>query len=114
MDASVFIAVLFAAACHAGWNAAIKGGAEPFSTTAAIAIGAGTVAVPFVFLLGIPRVDAWPWLAASIVFNFGYYTALAAAYKNGDMGLVYPIARGAAPLLIALASVLLLGERLSN
>jgi drug/metabolite transporter (DMT)-like permease len=67
-----------------------------------------------VLLLGTPRVEAWPWLVASVLFNFGYYTALAAAYNNGEMGQVYPIARGTAPLLITLASVLLLGERLST
>ena len=45
MDSFVFAAVLFAAACHAGWNAAIKGGFDTVSTTSLIAIGAGVVAL---------------------------------------------------------------------
>ena len=51
MDAFVFVAVLFAAACHAGWNATIKGGLDPLATTVLISIGAATR------LAGIPAGD---------------------------------------------------------
>ena len=44
MDAFVFTAVLFAAACHAGWNATIKRGLDPLTTTVLISIGAAIVA----------------------------------------------------------------------
>ena len=46
MDPFVFVAVLFAAACHAGWNASIKRTLDPLATTVLIAIGAGLVALP--------------------------------------------------------------------
>ena len=45
MENFVFLAVLFAAACHAGWNALIKVGLDPLSTTTLISIGAGVVAL---------------------------------------------------------------------
>ena len=48
MDWFVFFAVLFAAACHAGWNASIKKTLDPLATTVLIALGAGAVALVFV------------------------------------------------------------------
>ena len=54
MDPFVFVAVLFAAACHAGWNASIKRTLDPLATTVLIAIGAGLVALPFVPFAGCP------------------------------------------------------------
>jgi drug/metabolite transporter (DMT)-like permease len=112
MDWYVFAAVLFAAACHAGWNAVIKFGLEPFTTTALIALGSLVVALPFVPVFGLPAAAAWPWLAASIVLHLGYYIGLTEAYRSGDMGQVYPIARGTAPLLTATVSTSVLGEAL--
>src|SRR5439155_21029124 len=52
MDAFVFAAVLFAAACHAGWNAAIKRGLDPLVTTVLISLGAGVVALALVPFAG--------------------------------------------------------------
>jgi drug/metabolite transporter (DMT)-like permease len=112
MDSFVFAAVLFAAACHAGWNAVIKFGLDPFATTALIAIGSMLVALPFVPFVGLPAADAAPCLAASVVLHLGYYVGLTEAYRTGDMGQVYPIARGTAPLLTATVSTSMLGEAL--
>ena len=60
MENVVFLAVLFAAACHAGWNALIKVGLDPLSTTTLIAIGAAAVSVVFLPLTGMPAAPAWP------------------------------------------------------
>jgi drug/metabolite transporter (DMT)-like permease len=112
MDTFVFVAVLFAAACHAGWNAAIKGGLDPLATTVLISVGAAVVsglALPFV---GMPAMAAWPWCAASVLIHLFYFAALIESYRAGDMGQVYPIARGSAPLMTATATTLFIGERL--
>jgi drug/metabolite transporter (DMT)-like permease len=114
MDGFVFAAVLFAAACHAGWNAVIKFGLEPFTTTALIAVGSLLVALPFVPVFGLPDAAAWSWLAGSVVLHLGYYVGLTEAYRSGDMGQVYPIARGTAPLLTATVSTSVLGESLGS
>ena len=45
MDSFVFAAVLFAALCHAGWNAAVKRGLDPLATTILMSIGAALVGV---------------------------------------------------------------------
>ena len=114
MDSLVFAAVLLAAAAHAGWNAAIKRGLDPLVTTVLIAIGAGVVALPIAVWLGLPAVAARPWVVASVIVHLGYFAGLIEAYRAGDMSQVYPIARGAAPLLTALVSTAWLGEQLGG
>jgi drug/metabolite transporter (DMT)-like permease len=113
MDAAVFVAVLFAAACHAGWNATIKRGLDPLGTTVAISIGAACVSALLVPIVGWPAAAAWPWCFASVLIHLIYFAALIESYRAGDMGQVYPIARGFAPLLTATATSLFIGERLS-
>jgi drug/metabolite transporter (DMT)-like permease len=109
----VFLAVLFAALCHAGWNALIKVGLDPLSTTTLISIGSGVVALVLLPLAGMPAWAAWPWLIASVVIHLGYFAALIEAYRTGDLGQVYPIARGSAPLMTATATTFIVGETLN-
>jgi len=113
MDAFVFAAVLFAAACHAGWNAAVKKGIDPLATTVAISIGAALIALPLMPFAGLPAAAAWPWVLASVLVHLLYFAGLIESYRFGDMSQVYPIARGSAPLLTALGSVLLIDERIA-
>ena len=112
MELYVFFAVLFGAACHAGWNALLKIRLEPFSAMALVAIGSLVMALPIAPFVGIPAAAAWPWIVASVVLHIGYYIGLSEAYRAGDMGQVYPIARGSAPLMTATVITLLLGEAL--
>ena len=111
METFVFLAVLFAAACHAGWNALIKVGLDPLSTTTLISVGSGIVALAFSPFVGVPAWAAWPWLAASIVIHLVYFASLIESYRTGDLGQVYPIARGAAPLMTAIVATAFVGER---
>jgi len=113
MENFVFLAVLFAAACHAGWNALIKVGLDPLFTTALISIGSGVVALFFLPVVGVPAWAAWPWLIASVAIHLIYFAALIESYRTGDLGQVYPIARGSAPLMTATATTILVGEKLS-
>src|SRR5882672_7197299 len=95
MENFVFLAVLFAALCHAGWNALIKVGLDPLSTTTLISIGSGIVALVLLPVVGVPAAASWPWLVASVVIHLFYFAALIESYRTGDLGQVYPIARGA-------------------
>jgi len=113
MDNAVFLAVLFAALCHAGWNALIKGGLDALSATTLISIGSGLVSLAVLPFAGLPAAAAWPWLIASALIHLVYFAALIESYRTGDLGQVYPIARGAAPLMTAIAAVTLLGEHLT-
>ncbi len=109
----VFAAVLAAAAMHAGWNALLKVRLEPFLAMTLITASAGLIGVPFLLAFGLPKAAAWPWLFASLALHLGYYIALTEAYRRAEMSQIYPIARGGAPLLTALASLLLFTEPVS-
>ncbi|HTL63810.1 MAG TPA: EamA family transporter [Pseudolabrys sp.] len=113
METFVFLAVLFAAACHAGWNALIKVGLDPLSTTTLISVGSGVVALAFAPLVGMPASAAWPWLIASVVIHLVYFASLIESYRTGDLGQVYPIARGSAPLMTATVTSIFVGEKLN-
>jgi drug/metabolite transporter (DMT)-like permease len=113
MTTVVFAAVLFAALCHASWNALIKVALDPLSTTTLILCGATVFALAAIPFVPLPAPAAWPYLAASSVIHLLYFGSLAEAYRTGDLGQVYPIARGAAPLMTAVAGTLIVGEHLS-
>jgi len=113
MENFVFLAVLFAALCHAGWNALIKVGLDPLSTTTLISLGSGVVALVFLPFVGVPALASWPWLIASVIIHLFYFASLSESYRTGDHGQVYPIARGSAPLMTAAATTIFVGELLS-
>lgn len=109
----VTLAVLGAALLHASWNALIKSGTDPLLDTALVALAGTLVALPLTLLVEPPASASWPYLAVSVAVHLGYYAAVAGAYKAGDLSHGYPIMRGVAPLLVAAASWLWLGESLS-
>ena len=102
--------VLVAALLHASWNALIKSGDDKALDTALIQVlGCGLGGV-LVLVVGLPPAAAFPWIAASVLIHIGYYVTLVGAYRHGELGFSYPIMRGSAPLLVALASGQLIGE----
>ncbi|QIB35153.1 EamA family transporter [Ancylobacter pratisalsi] len=110
MDPSVFMAVIAAAAMHAGWNAILKIRLDPFVAVVLVNCACGIIALPVALYLGLPDPHVWLWILASVVVHLMYYLTLSGAYRLADMGVVYPIARGTAPLLTTILSVALLGE----
>jgi phosphonate utilization associated putative membrane protein len=102
--------VLFGALLHASWNALVKSSTDKALDTALIHLFGSVLTLPLLFLVGLPRPEAWPYIAASAAIHIAYYFLLVGAYKNGELGLTYPLMRGSAPLLVALTSVLTLGE----
>lgn len=114
MSVPVLLAVLFGALLHASWNAFIKAGKDKALDTALVHSLGFFVAIPLLVHTGLPKPQAWPYMAASLAIHLGYYVALAGAYKYGDLGLTYPLMRGCAPLLVALGSLGFIGEALSH
>ena len=106
----VVLAVLCGALLHASWNALIKSGNDKALDTALVHFLGALVALPFMLWLGPPPRIAWPFIGASLVIHIGYYVALVGAYQHGELGLTYPIMRGFAPMLVALASGAFIGE----
>jgi drug/metabolite transporter (DMT)-like permease len=114
MPGHVVAVVLLAALLHASWNALVKAGKQPFLTSVLVASGAALISVFVLPFVPAPAAASWPFLAASTVIHFFYFSLLAAAYRHGDMSHAYPLMRGSAPLLVSLLSVPLLGEYLNG
>lgn len=112
MSAAVFLAVLFAAALHAGWNALVKTGLDRFSSILFLGIVQGAIALVLLPFFGLPSGAAWPWVLVGSALHSGYKLALIRAYGHGDLSQIYPLSRGAAPLIVAVAGALFLGERM--
>ena len=113
LTAGVTFAVLGAALLHAGWNAILKSGSNVLLDTALVALAGCVIALPLGFVFPPPAAEAWPYIAISVSVHLGYYTALAGAYRAGDLSHGYPIMRGLAPVLVAGVGWLWFGEALS-
>lgn len=113
VDGLVLILVLVAALLHACWNALVKVNADRLVGIALLAASAGLVSFAIIPWVAPPAAPSWPYLACSVLLHVGYNLFLIRAYAYGDLGQVYPLARGAAPLLVALVSVVFIGESLS-
>lgn len=112
MDWHIFLIVLVAAAFHASWNAMLKLRVEPIVAISLISFACGIVSLPLIPLVSFPNLQSWPYVVASLVIHLGYYLTLAEAYRHGDLGQVYPIARGSAPLITAVGANLVAVEPL--
>ncbi len=110
MDSSVFAIMMIAAALHAGWNALLKLRVEPRIASTLLGIAGGIVVLPLCFVFPLPAKEAWPFLAASSLIHLIYFQSLGIAYETGDLGQVYPLARGSAPLLTAIGAMFFVGE----
>ncbi len=113
MDLIVFLAVLAGAAMHAGWNALVKTGLDRTTSIFLLALIQGAISLALLPLFAMPSALSWPWIAVSAFLHSGYKIFLIRAYEHGDMSQVYPLARGSAPLIVAVAGVFLLQENLT-
>ena len=111
--------VLVAAVLHAGWNVLLKTSGDTLWTAVRLQAIGTAILLPIGIAAwlwnGRPAVSAEAfWLAiASGVVEAIYFVCLAAAYSRGALSLVYPLARGSAPLLAVVVGIVVLGERLA-
>ncbi len=110
MDPIVFFAVLAGAVMHAGWNVLIKVGLDRTASMFLLAFMQGAICIALLPFFAIPLAASWPWLAVSALLHSGYKIFLIRAYEHGDLSQVYPLARGSAPLIVALAGIFVLAE----
>lgn len=113
MSLEVFLAVLAAAAMHAGWNATIKTANDPLVSATHLTLFSGAIALCCLPFVSVPQPGVWKWIALSVAVHVVYRLMVVGAYRSGDMAQVYPIMRGTAPMLTALGTMLLIGEAIS-
>lgn len=112
MTLDIFLIVLMAALMHAVWNAVVKGATDRTVTFGLVSAGHTVPAVMMLPFVPLPDPVLLPYIAASTVIHWGYYYFLNMGYRVGDLSLVYPVARGVAPLLVALPALIWLDETL--
>lgn len=96
--------VLFAALLHAGWNVIVKSNSDRLVSLTVLQTFMAVMGFAMVLVFGFPGHQVWPWAVASGVLHLGYNLFLVRAYRHADLSVVYPIARGAAPLMTLLGS----------
>ncbi|MDA8586710.1 EamA family transporter [Rhodobacteraceae bacterium] len=114
MTTIVFIAVLLAALLHAIWNSLVKGGRDKYLNMSAVAFGYVPISAVSLLIVPFPAIESWPYIVSSMFLHAGYMAFLLRSYHHGDLTQTYPIARGSAPLMVAVVSVFVLGVSLSS
>jgi drug/metabolite transporter (DMT)-like permease len=113
MDATYVSAALLSAILHAGWNAAVKAARDPARAMTAQMVLSAAIVLPGLAWSGLPDRAAWIWIAGSTLMNVVTVSALLRAYELGGFGIVYPVARAVAVLLVVPLAATIAGETLS-
>ena len=100
MDALDVTAALTSAVLHAGWNAAVKASRDPPRAMTAQMLMSAVLVLPGLLWSGLPPLAAWPWIIASTLLNVVTVSALLRGYELGGFGLVYPVVRAIAVVLV--------------
>lgn len=110
MEPILVAAALASALLHAGWNAAIKASRNPTQASTAQMAFAGLIGLPALWWTGLPAAESFLWIALSTAINTLTVPAMLRAYALGGFGLVYPVIRAVAVLLIVPLAAIVAGE----
>jgi drug/metabolite transporter (DMT)-like permease len=110
MPATALVFALSAAVFHALWNLLLARAPDVEAAAAVALITAEVVFAPVAVVLWHADAGVWPWLVGSGLFELAYFALLATAYGRAPLSVVYPVARGGAPVLVLAVSVVALGQ----
>ncbi len=115
MDPTLFAFALGmgSAVTLAGANTFVKAAKDILGARAVMALSSAVLIFPAALFVPLPSQQTWMILALSLPAHWLYQTALVRALSRGDLSLVFPVMRGSAPLLTAVAAAIVLGEHLS-
>ncbi len=114
MSGEAFALALGAAFLHAGWNVLLAGSRDSVAATGAVLAVGALLLAPATFATGAGiSSQALPFVAASAALEVAYFVLLARAYRDGQLGVVYPVARGSAPVVVLALGVIGLGTGVS-
>lgn len=109
----VLAVVLVASITHASWNAIAKYLDDPSFAFMWINLTVAAVGACFIVAIGLPNRSALPFLLVSFLIHIAYNIFLLNSYRFGDLSQVYPLARGMAPILVAIGAFVFADERLN-
>ncbi|ASU82168.1 EamA family transporter [Nocardiopsis gilva YIM 90087] len=112
MSPAILAAVLGAALLHAAWNAIAHAITDRLLGFALIGASGMVCGGALAVATGPPAPEVWPLLLGSALVHVVYMSLLMLSYRTGEFGQVYPLARGTAPWVVALAATVVIGEAL--
>ena len=110
----LILVILLSAFFHASWNSIVKFPKDTLSSMGLLCFFCFLISLSVVGFFPLPEKSLWIFILASVVVHFIYKCCLVKAYQLGDFGLVYPVARGIAPLFFLLISLLFLSIELDS
>lgn len=111
MSLTAILLLLLSALLHATWNWLLKRADEKYIASWWTVVIGGILSLPLLLWQGGPPQTVWPLLLLSVGLECLYFILLSYAYATADFSLVYPMARGTAPLFLTLWAWLGLGEQ---
>ena len=116
MTALSLVLVLLSAVAHSSWNLLLKRAGDPEVFAWCLLVVASVLLTPVGLALlwhnSVGLSGLW-FLLATIVLHVLYFNLLARGYAQGDLSLVYPVARGMGPMLVPLLAVIFLNETIA-
>jgi drug/metabolite transporter (DMT)-like permease len=110
LDFPTISLILFAALLHASWHALVKSASDGIAALAGMGLVATVIAACVLPFVPVPSEPVWLVIGVSVFLHFGYKLALARAYKHGDLGQAFPLARGFVPLFAAVLAFIILRQ----
>jgi drug/metabolite transporter (DMT)-like permease len=112
MPTAALVLALLSAVSSAVWNLLVKQSHDTEAVTA-VALAIGVILFSPALAFGHVPLAAWPYIGASAALELTYFVLLAAAYRRAELSLVFPLARGFAPVLVLLIGLVALHVRAS-
>lgn len=114
MESLAAALALVSAVLHASWNAIVKVRGDRLVALSLVTFFGGVCAVPMILIAEPMAMAALPYMIGTVVVHVLYFYALIESYRVADLSHAYPLARGSAPLMLALAAPVTLGETLGG
>ncbi len=107
---SIYLLVFFAALLHTLWNIIIKSLNNSLVGIAVKVFFQSIIFFPIIFFVDLPQGITWFYLVCSSILHSLYFILLGSMYNRGDMTMIYPIARGCAPVFVTLWSLVFIND----
>jgi uncharacterized membrane protein len=115
MDLLPVVLVFVSAVSHGLWNYLAKAGTDKESFMLLLNLTSLFLFVP-VFYMVLPEiyfpVEIFPYLIVSALAETVYFLGLSKAYEEGDLSVVYPVARSS-PVFVTIVAALFLSEKIT-
>src|SRR6266568_6725380 len=113
MPGTALAFALAAAFVHALWNILLARARDPEAATAVALVVAVVAFAPIAAAVWDVDARVWPFLVGTAAFELLYFALLAGAYRRAQLSVVYPLARGTAPVLVLVIGIVALGTATS-